>query len=121
MNLYVVELGMWRLAKKEKIPIHDTTQITGRMSVLKPSSALFNKYLTKEITGEDFVLGYRGELSSSYLTNKQAWLSILGNQRLALASKSNPESKVYIAVLAKFIEEVCAIQHIPFTFMGKVH
>ena len=107
MVIYTVRLGRWKAAKKQGIPVIDISLNNNMWIVLKPTREVLKLYADKPSV---FAHEFTHQLINSYRDNKQAWLCILRNSKVALGTGQTDLENLYTKIIIDFINQI-AINH----------
>lgn len=108
MVIYTVRLGRWKAVKENDIPVMDVSLRNTIRPILKPTKEVIKHY--KKNNHAVFIHEFQHQLINSYREQKEPWLCILRNDKIALGSGCSKLENLYIQIAIEFIESI-AINH----------
>lgn len=119
MKLHTMQIAKWRVAKERNIEMVDTTIKSGNKT-FAPTWDIVTKFKRGAITADEYMVVYTKLMRESFKNNKEAWLEMCGKDEVAIACYCSTDNFCHRYALVDMFSRVCAVNNIPFTYMGEI-
>lgn len=119
MKIYTLQLAKWRMAKRLKVPLVDTTVKTGRKE-LAPSWEMVLGIKNKELSTDQYTEQYIKLMKDSQVQHPEFWLSLLEQETLCLACYCTAGFFCHRYLLADLLRTFAESHNVPCEIVGEL-
>lgn len=119
MKLWTIQLGQWRLADKRKIPLINTTVMSG-CRWLAPTWDMVKSHKLGIYSDEDYIFRFVPMMVLSQHVNRQEWLALIAQDEVAIACYCSAGAFCHRRLLIEILKEFCEQEGVEFTYLGEL-
>ena len=117
--IYTIQMGKWRLAKQNNIPLLDITAKSGK-SYFAPSFNNVMEYKAGLMSQADYTNQYTLKMRQSLMENRDKWDEVINSEKIALACYCNAGDFCHRYLLTDMLAKYAKSRNISFQNVGEL-